>query len=143
MISREPVYAALFAKLQAAAPFVTTSRRFKHFADVAPADQPALFLVQRPESVSTTPGLDSVHELSCDAVVYANARGDDSVVPAAVINGLVDAVFAALKPNPITNKQSLGGLVEHAWVEGQIETDEGLLQEQGYALVPIRMKVAG
>lgn len=140
-MTREPIIAALFAKLSSLSGFNTTLRTFLHYSDVAPADQPALILVQRRESVSGVPGLNRVHEMSCDALIYANTRGDNSIVPASIINGLVDAVEQALAPDPISNKQTLGGLVQHAWIEGEIETDEGLLQQQGYALVPIRIKV--
>ena len=139
---REPIYQALFAKLSASASFNTSSRRFKLFADVAPVDQPALFLIQRGESIHTTPGMPPVSIMSCDVALYVNTRGDNSVAPATVLNPLIDAVLAALAADPVSNKQTLGGLVQHAWVEGEIQTDEGLLQEQGYALIPIRMKAA-
>ena len=49
-------------------------------------------------------------------------------------------MIATLAPDPITNKCTLDGLVQHAWVEGTIETDEGLLGEQGFAMIPIVMK---
>lgn len=140
-VTREAVDAALFAKLGGVAGFVTTARRFRHFADVAPADQPALFLVRRGEQVQRVPGMPPVYLVSYDALLYANTHGDTSVPPSSILNPLLDAVEAALQPDAITNKQTLGGLVQHAWIEGQIETDEGMLQEQGYALIPISVKV--
>jgi hypothetical protein len=139
-MTREPICQALFTKLQAAAGFVTVSRKFKHFADVAPADQPALILVYRGDNVTTVPGQPSVTTLSFDALIYAHTRGDPAVAPSSVMNPLVDAVVSALAPEPVSGKQTLGGLVQHAWVEGRIETDEGLLQDQGYAIVPISIK---
>jgi len=145
-MNREAIAGALFGRLSAAtgfsgtASFKTASRRFKLFSDVSPADQPALFLIQRGENVSTVPGQPSVYVLSFDVAIYAHTGGDVNVPPASIINPLLDAVTTALAPEAVSNKQTLGGLVQHAWVEGEIQTDEGLLQQQGYALVPIKVK---
>lgn len=139
-MTREPIYAALFALLKTAAGFNTASRQFKHFSDVNSANQPALFLVQRDESVATVPGMPSVSTMSCDVLVYVHTGGDKNTAPASILNPLLDAVFAALAPSQVTGKQTLGGLVQHCWIEGRIETDEGLLQQQGYALIPVSIK---
>ena len=141
-MNREQIYSALFAKLQAVAGFVTVSRRLRHWDDVPQAEQPALFQAQKRESVSTEPGLNPVWLLSLDLYIYARTGEDRDESPATVINPLVDAVLETLAPDPITNKQTLGGLVQHAWVEGTIETDEGVLGEQGVAIIPIIIKVA-
>jgi len=49
MIAREPIYAALFDLAAGAAGFVTAERRLRHWSDVAPAEQPALFMTQKSE----------------------------------------------------------------------------------------------
>lgn len=139
-MNREAICSALFAKLAGAATFKTVSRQFRMFSDVSPADQPALFLVQRSESVAVVPGLPSVSTLSFDALIYVSTHGDKAVAPASVLNPLIDAVIASMAPLGSSDKQTLGGLVQHAWVEGEIQTDEGLLQQQGYALIPIKVK---
>ena len=141
-MNREQIYSALFAKLQAVDGFVTVSRRLRHWDDVPQAEQPALFQAQKRESVSTEPGLNPVWLLSLDLYIYARTGEDRGESPASAINPLVDAVLSTLAPHPITNKQTLGGLVQHAWVEGAIETDEGVLGEQGVAIIPIIIKVA-
>ena len=127
---REPIYAALFAKLSELPGIKVASRTFKHFSDCAPADQPALYMVQRHESATTTPGLKTVWTLSCDLLLYAHTKGNKKIAPASVLNPLLDAVEAAFAvDNHVLNKCTLGGLVQHAWIEGTIETDEGLLGE--------------
>lgn len=141
MINREAIYSALFAKLQGVAGFVTVSRRLRMWADVSPAEQPALFQAQRRESIATTPGLNKVITMEVDVYLYAHTGGDRTKSPSETINPLLDAVLAALAPDPITNKQRLGGLVEHCWVEGSVETDEGLLGDQGVAILPVIIKV--
>lgn len=141
-MNREAIYAALFAKLSLVDGFTTVSRRLRHWDDVPQSEQPALFQAQKRESVSTTPGLNQVWVLAVDVYLYAHTAGDKSKSPGEIINPLLDAVVAALAPSPISNKQTLGGLVEHAWIDGTIETDEGVLGEQGVCIVPITIKVS-
>lgn len=139
-MTREPIYAALFAKLQAAASFKTASRRLRHWSDVPAGQQPALFMAQRAESVvaqQPVPGLPKKVTLEVDVYVYVRAAAN--AAPGPLINPLLDAIDAALRGDPITGKQTLGGLCEHAWIEGTIETDEGTLGEQAVAIVPIRI----
>lgn len=136
---REQIYAALYARISAVQGFKTTSRRLRHWSDVAPSEQPALFMTQRGESATTVPGQPTVWGLGADFYLYAHT-GDKDTPPGAILNPLLDDVVSALAPDPITGKQTLGGLVQHAWIEGQIETDEGVLGEQGVAIIPVRIK---
>lgn len=138
-MTREPVYAALFALLSGAAPFVTASRRLRHWSDVGPAEQPALFVVQKSETAERRAGLPAKWRASADVYVYAHAP-DDETAPATVLNPLLDAIEAALAPQSAV--QTLGGLAAHAWIAGKIETDEGVLGGQAVAIVPIEMLVA-
>ena len=140
-MNREAIYTALFDKLKNINEFVTTTRGFKHWSDVAQPDQPAMLMVQRTEIGTTTPGLNTSWLFHVDVIVYANTGEDNNHSSSSIINPLVDAITAALAPDPITNKCTLGGLVQHAWIEGTINTDEGLLGAQGFAMVPIVVKV--
>ena len=90
-MNRELIYSKFFDLVKGVADFKTASRRLKHWSDVAPAQQPALFVSQRTE---------------------------------------------------INNKQTLGGLVAHAWIDGVIETDEGVLGDQAVAIIPVVIKTA-
>ena len=140
---REPIYAALFAKLAGCAVFATSSRRLKHWDDVPMSEQPALFQAQKREQpTGNTPGIPQVWVQTVDVYIYANTRGDKSISPGAVLNPLLDAIEKALAPDPISNKQTLGGLVQHVWIDGAIETDEGVLGDQTVACIPITIKVA-
>jgi hypothetical protein len=47
MIVRETIYAALWELGASAAQFTSTNRRLRHWADVAPAEQPALFMSEK------------------------------------------------------------------------------------------------
>lgn len=141
---REPVHAALFALLSQSSKFITASRRVKHWADVpSAADQPALFLSSRGQVATVRqPGMPPIWDLAFDAIVYVKTTGEPDLSPATLMNPLLDAIEAAMAPdNFATRKLTLGGLVEHCWIEGEITTDEGVLGDQGVALIPILVRV--
>lgn len=138
-MTREPVYAALFALLSGATSFVTASRRLRHWSDVGPAEQPALFVVQKSETAERKAGLPAKWHALVDIYVYAHAP-DDETAPATVLNPLLDAIETALAPQGAV--QTLGGLAAHAWIAGKIETDEGVLGGQTVAIVPVEILVA-
>lgn len=140
MIQREPIYAALFARLANAAPFATKSRRLRHWNDVSKDQQPAMFMAQRNELAQTQRGLDTEWLLNIDVYVYA--RTDGKLDPGPIINPLIDAIESALAPNQAENAQTLGGLVHWCRIEGAIETDEGTLGDQSVAIIPITIFVS-
>ena len=141
MISREPIYAALFALAAAAGGFVTADRRLRHWSDVAPAEQPALFLSQKSETATVQAlGAPTVWTLSVDLYVYVHSS-DPYRAPATMLNPLLDAVEAALLPDAVTGVQNLGlpAMVQHAYIAGKVETDEGVLGDQAIAIVPVEI----
>jgi len=141
MIKREPIYAALFALVAGAANFVTAERRWRHWSELTPAEQPALFMLQKSEHAAVaTLGAPTVWTLAVELYVYGHAS-DPYAAPATVLNPLVDGVEAALAPSPVTGLQDLGlpAMVQHAYIAGKIETDEGVLRDQAIAIIPIEI----
>ena len=141
MIAREPIYAALFDLAAGAAGFVTAERRLRHWSDVAPAEQPALFMTQKSEVASVkTLGAPAVWTLLVEFYLYANSS-DPYLSPATVLNPLVDAVEAALAPAAATGRQDLGlpSMVQHAYIAGKIDTEEGVLGDQAIAIIPVEI----
>ena len=141
-MTREPIYAALFALVAGAAGFVTASRRLRHWTDVGAAEQPALFQIQKGENGEERRPLPVKWRASVDLYVYAQAP-DELTPPASVINPLLDAIETALAPDPVSHVQTLGGLVQHCWIAGRIQTDEGVLGGQAVAIVPVEILVSG
>lgn len=141
-MNRETIYAALFAKVSAAAAFKTTSRRLKHWDNVAAGDHPALFQVQKGEMPEQRRGLPPKWHLDADLYVYARSGADPAIAPAIELNALIDAIETALAPSPVTGFQTLDGLVSHCWISGRIETDEGVLGDQAIAIIPIEILIA-
>jgi len=141
MIVREPIYAALFDLAAGAAGFVTAERRLRHWSDVAPAEQPALFMTQKSEVASVKMlGAPTVWTLLVEFYLYAHSS-DPYLSPATVLNPLVDAVEAALAPAATTGLQDLGlpSMVQHAYIAGKIDTEEGVLGDQAIAIIPVEI----
>ena len=143
MIDIEEVYAALWAKVSAATGFVTTSRRPTPWDQVPSNEQPALFMQQgKIKVVRESQTLPAKYTITADLLVYAYST-DDTVAPATLLNPLVKAVGVTLDPTVIEGKQTLGlSNVSHCWIEGEIETDEGVLGNQAVAIIPIRILAA-
>ncbi len=141
MIAREPIYAALFDLAAGAAGFVTAERRLRHWSDVAPAEQPALFMTQKSETAAVKAlGAPLVWTLTVEFYLYAHSSAPQ-LSPATVLNPLIDAIEAALAPAPTTGLQDLGlaAMVQHAMIAGKIETEEGVLGDQAIAIIPIEI----
>lgn len=136
---REPIYAALFAKLAAAATFKTASRKLKHYSEVSPPDQPALFMAQITEDPRQQTKLPPLWHMKVECYVYA--RVEDTEIPGQIINTLLDALTNAIAPLPAFNQQTLGGLVHNCWIDGVIDIFEGLLANQVVVIIPITITV--
>ena len=148
--SRESIMTALWAKLTDAT-FATplsngtttwayTSRRLKHWTDVAPSDKPALFMTEHHETPryvrENEPGLIT---LDVDLFVYTDAS-DPNITPVIDLNIILDAIYASIAP-PVgyEQRQTLGGLVSHCRVEGSTIKEPGDMDGDGLLIVPIKI----
>jgi len=108
---------------------------------LAAAEQPALFMSEK-GGLATTKALSApiVWTLYADFYVYAHSS-DPYLAPAAILNPLIDALEAALAPSPTTGIQNLGlpEMVQHAYIAGKVQTDEGVLGDQAIAIVPVEI----
>lgn len=98
------------------------------------------------ERVEHRRGLPAKYWLSVDLVVYVQSGiNDTGVIPSQLLNPIMDALDSALGPLPgdPMNNQTLGGLIEHAWIEGEVVIFEGTIQGQSVAIVPVQMYVTG
>jgi hypothetical protein len=141
MIVREAIYAALWALAAEAENFATASRRLRHWSDVSPAEQPALFMSEKGGVAKVKAlGAPIVWTLFADLYLYAHSS-DPYLPPASILNPLLDAIEAALAPAPASGIQDLGlpTMVQHAYIAGKIETDEGVLGDQAIAIVPVEI----
>lgn len=145
MATREPIYAAFWDLLlndpRLAGVFVTTSRFLPHFTEPAPEQMPALFLIEKGETwTKAGKGIPAVRVLRSHIVMYAWNGSDKQPLPSTLCNTMLDVIDDIIEqPNNPGNVQTLGGLVEHVYLIGQVEIYEGLLQEVSIVVVPIEM----
>lgn len=147
--SRETIYLAMRAKMGDvvwdAHGFVTMSRRVKLFADVPAGQQPACYQAEHEEISAQTSNLPYKRKFMVKWIVYQRTGSNKSIAGAIENNKILDAVQDALTPKPgddgYPNRQTLGGLVYHCFVDGSIFKDPGDLDDQGMMVIPITMLV--
>ena len=81
-----------------------------------------------------------VWTLYAEFYIYAHSS-DPYLAPGTILNPLLDALEAALAPSPTTGIQNLGlpDMVQHAYIAGKVETDQGVLGDQAIAIVPVEI----
>lgn len=143
-IVRETIYAALWSLASGTARFATANRRLRHWSNVSPAEQPALFMSEKGGSARVKAlGAPAVWTLRAEFYIYAHS-GDPRTAPATVLNPLLDGLEQALAPSPASGVQNLGlpEVVQHAYIAGRVEIDEGALGDQAVAIVPVEILCA-
>lgn len=137
-MNREAMYEALFQNWKGLPGVVTTSRILKHWTDVQPAQQPAVFQPQAQETSIGQRGQPQKWE--CRLKLYVYVRTDGGKVPGTVLNPILDGITNLVnRKHPVTGLNDLGGVpgVEWARIDGTIETDEGTLGQQAVAIIPV------
>jgi hypothetical protein len=155
MTTRESISNALF-DLLAGAVFVTltsqgqevsfsiTGRRFRQFSDISGAQQIAFFLIEPKEKhkrgdLITPP----VRDIMYEAYIFIGdgVNPAASVTPITTVNNILDSIDPAqggvLKPEAMSNRQTLGGLAHDCFIEGDIDKVPGDLDGQGVLIIPI------
>lgn len=148
-VSRETVSAALLTLLGATQftipggspqTFQTVGRNAAIWSNVPAGDQPALQLIHSGEQVvqNTAYGL-AKYALHFEVLIYARADASPNAVADTMINAMLDAIDAQMQSTPPGERQTLGGIVYHAWIEGEILIDTGILDQQVAILIPIKV----
>jgi len=136
--SRETIYAALFALVSGAADFVTTGRKAQIMTQMQPSQLPALYQEQVSEETQQVNGIPPKYTLRVDIIIYA--LNPDATQPSTPqLNALIDALEATLAPSPVTQRQTLGGLVSHCFINGKTQIFEGDLANRVAAVIPIEI----
>ena len=110
---------------------------------VQATERPALFLTQGNQTETPKKGLKAKIILEAELYVYVSLLdGEDSVMPQ--LNELLDKIRVKVAPDypEMCEYQTLGGIVEHCWLEGTIEifeAVEGMLDNQAIATIPLKI----
>jgi hypothetical protein len=152
-VNREAIWVALFTLLQAKladAGYAVISRTHVQPPQLSADLQPALFVVQGRETHAPRPaGFPAKITLSGFIILYYQAPmvllqaiGTETINGATQLNAMLQAIDAALLPDHITSgKLTLGGLVEHCWIEGDSDMDTGIYGQQAAAIIPLKILV--
>lgn len=135
-MNREAIYSALWDRLQSIQGIVTFERKLRHWSEVRSIEQPYLCMACGNQHIERVFGGLDKHRLPATLYLYVNTAADPKAAPSIQLNNLLDAIEAVMKPVG-ENNLTLGGLVSHCWIAGDITTDEGVLGEQALAFIPI------
>jgi len=150
---REPVFLALLAVAQSASwdtparTWVSTSRRVKLFNEVMPSQQPALFQAEHDENIAQVSNMPYKQVWNATWIIYQCTGNDPMAEPTIENNLILDALFAAMVPKIQAGvsfdpkRNTLGGLVHHCYIDGDIFKDPGDIDKQGMLVVPIKILV--
>jgi len=136
----EPVLAGLlsFLTTKVGSSFPTIGRRVKMWTDVE--TQPALFLRHIRDDDMLRQQF-AITELDVEIWVYAKAAADPSAAPDTAFNGLIKAIRNALAPDGPQLKFTIGGLVDWCRIVGKSEIDDGSVDGQCKAVIPLRISL--
>lgn len=143
--TREAQFNALLAlvaatQLNGVAAFVLSSRKFQTWDEVADANLPAVFLTKGFEHASQERSRgETKWRVKALLWIYCAHSPDSDAIPGELLNNLLDGVEAQLKPAPYDGRQTLGGLVDHAYIDGEVIVSEGVLPTDrvSIAIVPV------
>lgn len=142
-MNSEIIYQALFDRLKSIEGITTMSRRLRHFNSVSNDQRPALFVTQGNQLENPAKGLNAKIELSIDLYLYVYEQNPNLAI-STQINTYMDLIRESIKPDfpEMCEYQTLGGLIEHCWIDGTIEIYEGvegMLDGQGIVIIPVRV----
>lgn len=122
---------------------VATRRRVKLFSDANV--QPAIYQAEHEEEVAQASKMPYKRAFVASWIVYHQVGKDKNAVPAIENNLILDAIEVALDPRPADpgypKRNTLGGLVHHCYIDGDILKDPGDIDDQAMIVVPITMLV--
>jgi hypothetical protein len=135
---REPIFAALWALISGAldveAAFPTSGRYLIPLVDVPTKSMPAIFQIQHGEAWDRKgKGIPNKRTLHASIVMYTSTASHKENLPSTQLNNALDVLESVIEthPNP-ANAQTLGGLVEHVYMEGRPEIFEGMVGAGDY-----------
>ena len=77
--------------------------------------------------------------LDYTVLVYFQPDATPTSIPATQINAAWKALVEIMRSVPFAQRQTLGGIVDNAWIEGEIEIGTGILGQYAILALPIKV----
>lgn len=143
--TRRQISQALFARLQKAYSWARSERGAEIWSNISPVDQPFLGLLCPRESASQTQAWGETRwERFYFAMVYLRRDQmplEDGQYFSDLVDDMLDSIDASLAGDLPGEANTLGGLVTQCAIDGDINVDSGILDNQAVILVPIHVVV--
>lgn len=142
-ITREAIMSSLFTLIKGMAVMgikFTFSRRFYMWDKVAGASMPMVMLTKGKENYPSRAaiGLPAKRTFSMELNIYFDYGKNQQEIPDIYVNNIMDAVDTVLAPPAGQTVQTLGGLVDHCYIEGDALLVPGDLDGIGHLLIPLK-----
>lgn len=126
--------------------FITIGRRVKLFHEVDDAQQPACFQAEWGTTEEQRTSMPYKSTVDIRWIIYQCVGRDPSALGAVENNLILRGVRTALAPSIEDpgfpdERNTLGGLVHHCFISGNIFKDPGDIDNQGMLVVPIKVLV--
>ena len=145
--TREEIAEALVTLLQDAYQWnQPVSRRFQLWSKIDPSLRPAAFLIESGEKYNPQSETLRRRELTFKLYIYISSQPTDDTTSTGGMqfNDILDAIDSAIAPSGadlLRGRNTLGNIVSHCFINGQILLDPGDLDGDGVAIVPISVLV--
>lgn len=133
-------FASLFTYLGNDGTFKKISRRFAMADKVAAGDKPCLLITSYEEN-SKNDNISDPGIITLDATlwIYTDVGLDQEIVPADVLDDLIDAVMVPLQGNSISGRVTLGNIVADVRWNGKLSKNPGDINGKGIAMIPLKI----
>lgn len=126
--------------------FASRTRRIQLFSDVPDKEQPWLGQSEHSENITQISRMPYKATLNAQWIVYHVAGKQPKATPTSTNNLILDALQNAIAPKVTDEgypdeRNTLGGLVYHCYIEGEVFKDPGDIDNQAMLIVPIKILV--
>jgi alpha-D-ribose 1-methylphosphonate 5-triphosphate synthase subunit PhnH len=143
--SRVTIFTALFNVVKTVANFQTVNQRFIPWTQLSAAQMPALTAFEDRDVYEWLADPLARIKMRVHLIMYFAAPQDLTFAPVQDLDNVLDALDVALRPSgtdQATGRQTLGGLVYNARIEGEVVKASGDLDGISALICPVEVTVA-
>ena len=144
VVTRNQIMNALLALFDDMKTVTTVSRRFKDMTQTSQSALMPYLALTRPKEIyppRASIQLPPKRTWTCFAEIFLSVGQNQSVIPDEAVCNIMDEIDAVIKPPVGKQVQTLGGLVDHCYIEGEVIEVPGDLDGIGFIRIPIKIVV--